>query len=67
MHKTKSRAPRGVARKPIYLRLMPDERAALEALAHEAGQSLSSMARTIFLRGQGVAKPTEILNSGEGH
>ncbi len=67
MHKPISRAPRGVARKPIYLRLMPAERDELESLAHEAGQSLSSMARTIFLRGASLAKPTEILKSGESH
>ena len=65
MHKPISRAPRGVARKPVYLRLMPDERATLEMLANEAGQSLSSMARTIFLRGAAMAKPTEISRSGE--
>lgn len=65
MHKPISRAPRGVARKPVYLRLMPEERATLEMLANEAGQSLSSMARTIFLRGAALAKPTKISRPGE--
>lgn len=46
------RAPKGVlADKPVYMRLMPSERAMLEELSSKLNRSASSVARLIFLEG----------------
>lgn len=46
------RAPRGVlSSKPVYMRLMSDERRELEQIAHGARCSHSSIARQIYLLG----------------
>ncbi|WP_153075766.1 hypothetical protein [Paraburkholderia bonniea] len=47
-----TRSPRGVlSSKPIYMRLMPDERCALEHLSAIQNRSTSSVARLVFLEG----------------
>ncbi|WP_240465932.1 hypothetical protein [Burkholderia cenocepacia] len=47
-----TRAPRGVlSSKPVYMRLMPDERRALEELSALLNRSTSSVARLIYLEG----------------
>ncbi|WP_083417824.1 hypothetical protein [Burkholderia contaminans] len=46
------RSPRGVlSSKPVYMRLMPDERRALEELSASLNRSASSVARLIYLEG----------------
>ncbi|MDN7492507.1 hypothetical protein QZM35_32780 [Burkholderia sp. AU45274] len=46
------RSPRGVlSSKPVYMRLMPDERRALEELSAFLNRSTSSVARLIYLEG----------------
>jgi hypothetical protein len=48
----KKRAPRGVlSNKPVYMRLMPDERHKLDQLSTVQNQSTSSVARQVFLEG----------------
>lgn len=47
-----TRSPRGVlSNKPVYMRLMPDERRALEKLSASLNRSTSSVARLIYLEG----------------
>ncbi|ABO60725.1 MULTISPECIES: hypothetical protein [pseudomallei group] len=47
-----TRAPRGVlSDKPVYMRLMPDERRTLEELSVSQNRSTSSVARLIYLEG----------------
>ncbi|CAB5285389.1 hypothetical protein IST455A_04798 [Burkholderia multivorans] len=47
-----TRSPRGVlSSKPVYMRLMPDERRALEELSTFLNRSTSSVARLIYLEG----------------
>jgi hypothetical protein len=47
-----TRSPRGVlSSKPVYMRLMPDERRTLEALSTSQNRSTSSVARLIYLEG----------------
>ncbi|MFL9993066.1 hypothetical protein PQR34_19590 [Paraburkholderia sediminicola] len=47
-----TRSPRGVlSSKPVYMRLMPDERYMLEQLAGIQNRSTSSVARLIYLEG----------------
>ncbi|MBY8610594.1 hypothetical protein K7N18_37905 [Burkholderia arboris] len=47
-----TRSPRGVlSSKPVYMRLMPDERRALEELSAFLNRSTSSVARLIYLEG----------------
>ncbi|WP_174960168.1 hypothetical protein [Burkholderia aenigmatica] len=46
------RSPRGVlSNKPVYMRLMPDERRALEEMSAFLNRSTSSIARLIYLEG----------------
>ncbi|WP_436016980.1 hypothetical protein [Trinickia sp. LjRoot230] len=46
------RSPQGVlSSKPVYMRLMPDERHALEELSASQNRSTSSVARLIYLEG----------------
>ncbi|CAE6823764.1 hypothetical protein R69746_06176 [Paraburkholderia aspalathi] len=48
------RQPRGVlASKPVFCRLMPEERSTLEDLSKHTGDSVSSVMRSIFLEGVG--------------
>jgi len=56
------RAPNGVVtKKPIPLRLLPEERAAVEALAAREQRSLASTCRLVLLRGlvaaEGASSP----------
>ncbi|WP_081072506.1 hypothetical protein [Burkholderia cepacia] len=47
-----TRSPRGVlSSKPVYMRLMPDERRELEELSAFLNRSTSSVARLIYLEG----------------
>ncbi|AKA61161.1 MULTISPECIES: hypothetical protein [Burkholderia] len=47
-----TRSPRGVlSSKPVYMRLMPDERRVLEELSAFLNRSTSSVARLIYLEG----------------
>lgn len=47
-----TRSPRGVlSSKPVYMRLMPDERRVLEELSAYLNRSTSSVARLIYLEG----------------
>lgn len=47
-----TRSPRGVlSSKPVYMRLMPDERRELEKLSASLNRSTSSVARLIYLEG----------------
>ena len=47
-----TRSPRGVlSSKPVYMRLMPDERRTLEELSAAQNRSTSSVARLIYLEG----------------
>ncbi|UEP52049.1 hypothetical protein LMA00_21720 [Burkholderia ambifaria] len=47
-----TRSPRGVlSSKPVYMRLMPDERRVLEELSAAENRSTSSVARLIYLEG----------------
>jgi hypothetical protein len=47
-----TRSPRGVlSSKPVYMRLMPTERRALEELSAFLNRSTSSVARLIYLEG----------------
>ncbi|MEM5451876.1 hypothetical protein [Paraburkholderia guartelaensis] len=47
-----TRSPRGVlSSKPVYMRLMPDERRTLEELSASLNRSTSSVARLIYLEG----------------
>jgi hypothetical protein len=49
-----TRSPQGVlSDHPVYMRLMPNERSALEQLASRQLRSMSSVARLIFLAGVG--------------
>lgn len=51
-HEQRSRSPKGVAAgKPIPLRLSPEERQVVEAMADQECRSLSNMVRMVFLRG----------------
>lgn len=46
------RSPQGVlSQKPVYMRLMPDERRALEELSEVLNRSTSSVARLLYLQG----------------
>lgn len=46
------RSPQGVlSSKPVYMRLMPDERRILEELSASQNRSTSSVARLIYLEG----------------
>ncbi|WP_446325991.1 hypothetical protein [Burkholderia pseudomallei] len=46
------RSPRGVlSSKPVYMRLMPEERRTLEELSAAQNRSTSSVARMIYLEG----------------
>jgi hypothetical protein len=46
------RSPQGVlSSKPVYMRLMPDERRALEELSTSQNRSTSSVARLVYLQG----------------
>lgn len=47
-----TRSPRGVlSTKPVYMRLMPEERRALEELSASLNRSTSSIARLLYLEG----------------
>ena len=47
-----TRSPHGVlSDRPVYVRLMPDERSVLEQLASRQLRSMSSVARLVFLAG----------------
>ncbi|KUZ46103.1 MULTISPECIES: hypothetical protein [Burkholderia cepacia complex] len=47
-----TRSPRGVlSSKPVYMRLMPNERRTLEELSAAQNRSTSSIARLIYLEG----------------
>ncbi|WP_081060638.1 hypothetical protein [Burkholderia territorii] len=47
-----TRSPRGVlSSKPVYMRLMPNERRTLEELSAAQNRSTSSVARLIYLEG----------------
>ena len=47
-----TRSPRGVlSSKPVYMRLMPEERRLLEELSAAQNRSTSSVARLIYLEG----------------
>ncbi|TKC83446.1 hypothetical protein FAZ69_23440 [Trinickia terrae] len=47
-----SRQPRGVlSPKPVYVRLMPEERRALEYLSCQEKRSMSQITRAVFLEG----------------
>lgn len=47
-----TRSPRGVlSNKPVYMRLMPNERRTLEELSASQNRSTSSVARLIYLEG----------------
>jgi hypothetical protein len=47
-----TRSPRGVlSSKPVYMRLMPEERRILENLSAAQNRSTSSIARLIYLEG----------------
>ena len=46
------RSPQGVlSSKPVYMRLMPDERRTLEELSASQNRSTSSVARLVYLQG----------------
>lgn len=47
----RKKAPTGVDKRPVYARLMPDERAQLEQLAARAGLTEGAMMRHLFLLG----------------
>lgn len=51
-HAPVTRSPRGVlSSKPVYMRLMPDERRTLQWLSAVQNRSTSSIARLVFLEG----------------
>lgn len=52
-----TRSPRGVLTdKPVFVRLMPEERKKLERLAVSENRSISSLARLVLLAGLEVYK-----------
>ena len=54
------RAPNGVVtKKPIPLRLLPTERAAVEKLAEREQRSLASVCRLVLLRGLADCERTQ--------
>lgn len=56
------RAPNGVVtKKPIPLRLLPAERAAVEKLAAQEQRSLASVCRLVLLRGLADCERTRTL------
>ena len=48
---SRNRAPTGVSKRRVVVRLMPDERAQLEQLAARAGLTEGAMMRHLFLLG----------------
>jgi hypothetical protein len=46
------RSPQGIlSTKPVYMRLMPDERRRLDELSAAQNRSISSVARLVYLEG----------------
>lgn len=63
-----TRSPRGVlSSKPVYMRLMPDERQVLEQLAGIQNRSTSSVARLIYLEGVEQYRTKVIRSSAQQH
>ncbi|MCR4465862.1 hypothetical protein [Burkholderia sp. SCN-KJ] len=62
------RSPRGVlSNKPVYMRLMPDERRTLEELSACQNRSTSSVARLIYLEGVEQYRAKVIDSSAQPH
>lgn len=63
-----TRSPRGVlSSKPVYMRLMPDERHMLEHLASVQNRSTSSVARLIYLAGVEHYRTKVIRSAAQRH
>lgn len=67
---TVRRAPNGVdSKKPVAMRLRPQEKAELEAMAELESRSAASLARLIYLKGLDAMKRegTESVSVGSAH
>ncbi|WP_269503756.1 hypothetical protein [Burkholderia sp. IMCC1007] len=63
-----TRSPRGVlSSKPVYMRLMPDERRTLEELSAFLNRSTSSVARLIYLEGVERYRTKVIGSAAQSH
>lgn len=64
-HVQRSRTPKNtVAGRALPLRLSPEERSTIEAMAEAECRSASNMVRIVFLRGLQAMQPDQIIQSG---
>ncbi|WP_278400417.1 hypothetical protein [Hafnia paralvei] len=64
-HVQRSRTPKNtVAGRSLPLRLSPEERSTIEAMAEAECRSASNMVRIVFLRGLQAMQPDQIIQSG---